>query len=86
MAYAEGTGVAADPDKADFWLFKAANSGSDRAMYRIAIRSKKPDGTIDDPVAMAWLEKAAALNNNQSKKILRKMGKPLPQIVDGEDE
>ncbi|KKC33950.1 tetratricopeptide repeat protein [Devosia psychrophila] len=70
----EGAAGPRDAELAAQWLRKAADLANPSALYRLALESLQPDGSISDPAAIELLTQAAHANHNQSKKMLVRLG------------
>jgi localization factor PodJL len=67
MRFAEGRGVARDPEKAVLWMARAAEQGLPPAQYRFANLTEKGIGTAKDiGAARSMYEQAAAAGNVQA--------------------
>ncbi|HEY4203189.1 MAG TPA: hypothetical protein VGM83_21760 [Devosiaceae bacterium] len=72
--YADGNGVPKSPKDADAWLTRAAGAGNGSAMYQLALKYLATKQAPDHDKAVALLQQGAAINHNQSRKMLVKLG------------
>jgi TPR repeat protein len=75
VGYYEGEGVAKDEKTAMVWLLAAANLGVGEAQRyaAVAYATGQMTGRKDPEAAVAWLEKAAANGDEESKKLLAEL-------------